>query len=133
MLSWFLGVSFCVFNDVVMSYALVFEPAEDDIMLRPPRKRGKDRIFTWSMLFYAYGYMGVCMSLAVWITVREYLASNGLTWSQWFYSWTSLNYTNGDDPANQRPGVSLSPTEVHKLLNETGSSECALVLFAPRA
>jgi hypothetical protein len=90
-------------------------------MQRPPRKRGSDRIFTWSMLLYAYGYMGVCMSVAVWLTAKSYLESNGLSWGQWFYSWTNINYVNGDDPANQAPGIRLSPTEVFNLFNETGS------------
>jgi len=111
----------CILNDVIMSSALVYEAPEDDIMRAPPRRRGVDRLFTWSMLFFAYGYLGIITTISAWIITWKYLDSVGLPWSDWFYSWTNLSYTQGGDPLSQGAGITLTPDDVFEHLNRLSS------------
>lgn len=57
-LSLFLGVIFCMFNDIVNSLAIVSEKAEQDIMSRPPAIRLKNHLVDWKLLVHAYLIVG---------------------------------------------------------------------------
>ena len=55
-------------TDVFNGIALMYEPAEDDIMLARPRNVERNRLVTGSLIFYSYGFYGNLQSLAAFVT-----------------------------------------------------------------
>lgn len=51
-------------TDMVPAISLAYENAETDIMLRPPRRAGIDRLVTFKLFFFAYAYVGIIESFA---------------------------------------------------------------------
>jgi len=53
-------------TDIWTAIAFAWQPAEGDLMLRPPRHPQRDRMVDGSVLGYSYGYIGVLQSVACW-------------------------------------------------------------------
>jgi len=53
-------------TDIWTAIAFAWQPAESELMERPPRHPQKDRMVNWRVLVYSYGYIGVLQSLACW-------------------------------------------------------------------
>eukprot|EP00767_Chilomastix_cuspidata_P005823 gnl/Chilomastix_cuspidata/608.p1 GENE.gnl/Chilomastix_cuspidata/608~~gnl/Chilomastix_cuspidata/608.p1 ORF type:complete len:1549 (+),score=531.98 gnl/Chilomastix_cuspidata/608:31-4677(+) len=51
-------------TDMFPAISFAYEPAEDNLMKRPPRRRGKDRLVNWQLIFAAYGTVGIIQALA---------------------------------------------------------------------
>ena len=58
-----LQIVICCVTDVAAGIALTYEPAEDDIMLHPPRDIKKSRLVTLGLIVYGYGLYGTLESL----------------------------------------------------------------------
>ena len=76
-LSLFLGVAFCMFNDIVNSLAMVSEKAERDIMSRPPAIRHRSHLVDWKLLVHAYLIMGNIECFTAFFCFFSYYASEG--------------------------------------------------------
>lgn len=61
-LSAFLMIVICVGTDMCGSLGLVHEKAELDIMKRPPRNTKSDRLLTWKIFLFTYGFVGMLES-----------------------------------------------------------------------
>jgi sodium/potassium-transporting ATPase subunit alpha len=55
-------------TDIWTAIAFAWQPAERELMTRPPRHPKKDRMVDGQVLFYSYGYIGILQSLACWFT-----------------------------------------------------------------
>jgi len=53
-------------TDIWTAIAYAWQPAESDLMERPPRHPEKDRMVSCGVLLYSYGYIGIVQSLACW-------------------------------------------------------------------
>jgi len=54
-------------TDIWTAIAFAWQPAEEELMTRPPRHPKKDRMVNGQVLLYSYGYIGVVQSLACWL------------------------------------------------------------------
>jgi magnesium-transporting ATPase (P-type) len=55
-------------TDIWTAIAFAWQPAERELMSRPPRHPRKDRMVDGQVLLYSYGYIGMLQSLACWCT-----------------------------------------------------------------
>ena len=78
-LSLFLGVVFCMFNDVVNALAMVSEKAEQDIMSRPPAIRHKSHLVDWKLLVHAYLIVGTIECFTAYFCFFWYYSSEGMS------------------------------------------------------
>lgn len=76
-LSLFLGILFCMFNDIVNSLAMVSEKAEQDIMCRPPAIRQKAHLVDWKLLVHAYFIIGNIECFSAFFCFFWYYSSQG--------------------------------------------------------
>merc|ERR1719310_1596393 len=53
-------------TDIWTAIAYAWQPAENELMSRPPRHPKKDRMVNGDVLLYAYGYIGIIQSPACW-------------------------------------------------------------------
>mmetsp|Transcript_65872 Transcript_65872/g.117046 ORF Transcript_65872/g.117046 Transcript_65872/m.117046 type:complete len:1110 (+) Transcript_65872:140-3469(+) len=53
-------------TDIWTAIAYAWQPAESELMERPPRHPKKDRMVNGWVLLYSYGYIGILQSLACW-------------------------------------------------------------------
>merc|ERR1719478_897380 len=53
-------------TDIWTAVAYAWQPAESQLMQRPPRHPRKDRMVNGGVLLYSYAYIGVLQSLACW-------------------------------------------------------------------
>ncbi|CAF1547925.1 unnamed protein product, partial [Adineta ricciae] len=111
-LSLFLGVVFCMFNDIVNSLAMVSEKAEQDIMSRPPAIRHKTHLIDWKLLVHAYLIMGNIECFTAFFCFFWYYASEGIPVSSIFFTYASFG-TN--------PPIDKSADELNSIL-QTGQS-----------
>ncbi|UJR18712.1 hypothetical protein I4U23_005619 [Adineta vaga] len=93
-LSLFLGVVFCMFNDIVNSLAMVSETAEQDIMSRPPAIRHKNHLVDWKLLVHAYLIMGNIECFTAFFCFFWYYASQDIPVSSIFFTYANF----GTDP-----------------------------------
>merc|ERR1719379_3192544 len=54
-------------TDIWTAIAFAWQPAEAELMNRPPRHPQHDRMVNANVLSYSYGYIGVMQSLACWV------------------------------------------------------------------
>merc|ERR1719265_1262289 len=54
-------------TDIWTAIAYAWQPAENELMQRPPRHPKRDRMVNGSVLAYSYGYIGVIQSIACWL------------------------------------------------------------------
>ncbi|ORZ41564.1 hypothetical protein BCR44DRAFT_1423068 [Catenaria anguillulae PL171] len=62
-LSGFLMIVICVLTDLFVSLALMYEEAESDLLLRPPRRPNRDRMVNAKLLAQAYLFVGMIESI----------------------------------------------------------------------
>jgi sodium/potassium-transporting ATPase subunit alpha len=58
-LSAFQMIIICILTDVAPSLSMMFEKSEGDLLERPPRVIGRDRLVDLKLLMYAYFFLGV--------------------------------------------------------------------------
>ncbi|CAK7206964.1 hypothetical protein SEUCBS139899_009771 [Sporothrix eucalyptigena] len=84
-LSSFLMIIICLFTDPMASIALAYEAPEADVLTRPPRLPGKDRLVDWKLLLQAYWITGtietvLSFSMAYWYLERSGIPFFGAIW-----------------------------------------------------
>lgn len=105
-LSSFLMIILSCITDVYAGVALTTEPAEDDIMLRPPRNTKTQRLVNFELISYGYFFYGSLESLACLFIYFLYMAqrgplddassTRGYSASQLIQAWDS-DLLHGDD------------------------------------
>lgn len=102
-LSSFQQVLFCTFNDILVSVSLMYERAESNLMLRPPRNARTDRLADWRFFIQVYLVIGLILwvsSMGMWFM---YMSEQGLrfydlmfAYGRWADGWAgkSLNDLN---------------------------------------
>ncbi|EPE07908.1 h k atpase alpha [Ophiostoma piceae UAMH 11346] len=96
-LSSFLMIIICLFTDPMASIALAYEAPEADVLTRPPRLPGKDRLVDWKLLLQAYGITGTIETFCSFSMAYWYLERSGIP----FFSaiWFRFgNLPDGIDP-----------------------------------
>merc|ERR1719502_1825751 len=53
-------------TDIWTAIAFAWQPAENDLMSKPPRHPLKDRMINSRVLVYSYGYIGILQALVCW-------------------------------------------------------------------
>jgi len=76
-LSSFLMIIICCFTDVYAGVALTNEPAEDEIMQRPPRDVKKRRLLDLPLVGYAYMFYANMISIGCFYMYFHYMANRG--------------------------------------------------------
>ena len=77
-LSSFLMIIICLFTDPMASIALAYEAPEADVLTRPPRLPGVDRLVDWKLLLQAYGVTGTIETLCSFSMAYWYLQRSGI-------------------------------------------------------
>uniref|UniRef100_A0A914CA35 Sodium/potassium-transporting ATPase subunit alpha n=1 Tax=Acrobeloides nanus TaxID=290746 RepID=A0A914CA35_9BILA len=72
-------------TDILPAISFAYEPAESDIMDRPPRNPKRDRLVNWRLLFYSYLLIGVFQAIVGFSLYFWIMAEHG------FPSYTLLN------------------------------------------
>lgn len=54
-------------TDIWTAIAYAWQPAENELMQRPPRHPRKDHMVSGRVLLYSYGYIGMIQSIACWL------------------------------------------------------------------
>ena len=76
-LSSFLMIIISCITDVAAGIALMYEPAESDIMAAPPRNVATTRLVTAPLIAYGYLFYGTLQSIGSFIIWFVYLANRG--------------------------------------------------------
>ena len=77
-LSSFLMIIICLFTDPMASVALAYEAPEADVLTRPPRLPGRDRLVDWKLLLQAYWVTGTIETVASFSMAYWYLERSGI-------------------------------------------------------
>jgi sodium/potassium-transporting ATPase subunit alpha len=101
-LTSFLAIAFCVFNDVCNALALVNEPAEKNIMERPPVVRNKERLVNGRLLLHAYLFLGTLETLSAFFCFCWYWTDQGYPVHDLFLQYSYFG-TTGPDLKNTEP------------------------------
>eukprot|EP00299_Pterocystis_sp_00344_P019842 c9810_g1_i1.p1 GENE.c9810_g1_i1~~c9810_g1_i1.p1 ORF type:complete len:740 (-),score=176.80 c9810_g1_i1:131-2125(-) len=109
-LSSFLMIVICMCTDMLGSIALIYEAPEADIMHRRPRNLKTDRLVSWKLLSFGYGFMGVLESLAAFGMYFWCWSRKGVHPSQLVFAW-QFDSPNGF--------AGLTASEVSNVLNES--------------
>ncbi|KAK0727570.1 hypothetical protein B0T26DRAFT_738235 [Lasiosphaeria miniovina] len=96
-LSSFLMIIICCFTDCLAATALAYETPEADVLLRPPRKIGVDRLVDWKLIVQSYGVVGVLETVASFAMAYWYLERNGIAFSDIWFSFGNLPDTIDPD------------------------------------
>ncbi|KAK2602140.1 hypothetical protein N8I77_008697 [Diaporthe amygdali] len=84
-LSSFLMIVICCFTDCLAATSLAYEKPEADVLLRPPRVVGVDRLVDWKLIVQSYGFIGIMETTASFAMSYWYLERNGIPFSRlWF-------------------------------------------------
>ena len=84
MTSWLTWVCSCL-TDCLAATALAYEAPEADVLMRPPRKIGVDRLVDWRFILQTYGFVGVLETVASFAMSYWYLERSGIPFSKiWF-------------------------------------------------
>jgi sodium/potassium-transporting ATPase subunit alpha len=78
-LSSFLMIMVCCFSDVYAGIAIMMEPPENAIMLKPPRDLKKSRLLDLKLVFYSYLFYANLISIGSFYNYFIYMASRGNT------------------------------------------------------
>ncbi|KAK3359504.1 hypothetical protein B0T25DRAFT_447450 [Lasiosphaeria hispida] len=89
-LSSFLMIIICCFTDCLAATALAYETPEADVLMRPPRKVGVDRLVDWKLIVQSYGFLGVLETVASFSMSYWYLERNGIPFSALWFSFGNL-------------------------------------------
>ncbi|KAK0720249.1 Na+/H+/K+ antiporter P-type ATPase [Lasiosphaeris hirsuta] len=96
-LSSFLMIIICCFTDCLAATALAYETPEADVLMRPPRKIGVDRLVDWKLIVQSYGFLGVLETVASFSMSYWYLERNGITFGTLWFSFGTLPDTIDPD------------------------------------
>lgn len=84
-LSSFLMIVICCFTDCLAATSLAYEKPEADVLLRPPRVVGVDRLVDWKLIVQSYGFIGIMETTASFAMSYWYIERNGIPFSRlWF-------------------------------------------------
>lgn len=84
-LSSFLMIVICCFTDCLAATSLAYEKPEADVLLRPPRVVGVDRLVDWKLIVQSYGFVGIVETAASFAMSYWYLERSGIPFSSlWF-------------------------------------------------
>lgn len=73
------------FTDCLAATALAYEKPEADVLLRPPRVVGVDRLVDWKLIVHSYGFIGFMETLASFAMSYVYLERRGIPFNTlWF-------------------------------------------------
>ncbi|KAK4220955.1 Sodium/potassium-transporting ATPase subunit alpha-1 [Podospora fimiseda] len=89
-LSSFLMIIICCFTDCLAATALAYEAPEADVLLRPPRRVGVDRLVDWKLIEQSYGFVGMFETVASFAMLYWYLERNGIAFSALWFSFGQL-------------------------------------------
>lgn len=64
-------------TDFFASLALVYEPAESDLLERPPRNVKAQHLIDWRLLLYVYGFLGVFDCIGVMAVIQLFFKDQG--------------------------------------------------------
>lgn len=87
--------------------ALAYEAPEADVLTRPPRVPGRDRLVDWKLIFQSYAFVGVLETVASFAMSFWYLERKGIPFSSLWFSF--------GDPAG------VDPDYYHEQLNVASS------------
>ncbi|KAK4442051.1 hypothetical protein QBC34DRAFT_456653 [Podospora aff. communis PSN243] len=96
-LSSFLMIVICCFTDCLAATALAYETPEADVLMRPPRKIGVDRLVDWRLIVQSYGFVGIVETATSFAMSYWYLQRNGITFAALWFSFGSLAETVDED------------------------------------
>ncbi|KAK4222517.1 hypothetical protein QBC38DRAFT_80396 [Podospora fimiseda] len=89
-LSSFLMIIICCFTDCLAATALAYEAPEADVLLRPPRRIGVDRLVDWKLIVQSFGFVGMFETAASFSMSYWYLERNGIPFSAFWFSFGQL-------------------------------------------
>ena len=80
------------FTDCLAATSLAYETPEADVLLRPPRKIGVDRLVDWKLIVQSYGVVGVIETVCSFAVSYWYLERSGgiLSFSALWFSFGNL-------------------------------------------
>ena len=84
------------FTDCLAATSLAYESPEADVLLRPPRKIGVDRLVDWKLIVQSYGIVGIFETVASFAVSYWYLERNGIPFNALWFSFGKL--PKGIDP-----------------------------------
>ncbi|KAK3937704.1 putative type IIC NA+/K+/H+-transporting ATPase [Diplogelasinospora grovesii] len=106
----FLMIVICCFTDCLAATSLAYESPEADVLLRPPRKIGVDRLVDWKLVLQAYGFVGVIETVSSFAMAFWYLERNGIPFNALWFGFGSGQLTD-----------EISPDLYQQRLNEASS------------
>ncbi|KAJ4302007.1 hypothetical protein N0V88_002138 [Collariella sp. IMI 366227] len=84
-LSSFLMIVICCLTDCLAATALAYEAPEADVLTRPPRRVGVDRLVDWKFILQTYGFIGMLETFTSFTMSYWYLERNGVPFTKiWF-------------------------------------------------
>lgn len=90
------------FTDCMAATTLSYEKPEADVLLRPPRQVGVNRLVDIRLILQAYGFIGILETVSSFAMSFWYLQSNGIAFRDLWFSFggsippgiTEDNYNN---------------------------------------
>ncbi|CAG8960687.1 hypothetical protein HYFRA_00013455 [Hymenoscyphus fraxineus] len=101
-LSSFLMIIICCFTDCVAATVLAYEEPEADVLLRGPRRVGKDRLVDWRLIGQAYGFIGVLETVTSFAMSYWYLERKGIPFASLWFGYGSLPADISQEYANEK-------------------------------
>lgn len=89
-LSSFLMIIICCFTDCMAATALAYEAPEADVLLRPPRRPGVDRLVDWKLIVQSYGFVGIIETVSSFAMAYWYLERSGIPFGSIWFSFGNL-------------------------------------------
>lgn len=78
------------FTDCLAATSLAYEKPEADVLLRPPRVIGVDRLVDWQLIVQSYGFIGCMETLASFAMSYWYLERNGIPFTSLWFGFGSM-------------------------------------------
>lgn len=107
-LSSFLMIMICLFTDSVAAVALAYEAPEADVLTRPPRRAGRDRLVDWKLIFQSYALVGVLETVASFAMAFWYLERRGIPFADLWFSFGELPKAIDEDYYQRELNVASS-------------------------
>jgi sodium/potassium-transporting ATPase subunit alpha len=89
-LSSFLMIVICCFTDCLAATALAYEEPEADVLRRPPRRVGRDRLVDWRLVLQAYGFVGLVQTAASFAMAFWWVQRQGVPFGSLWFSFGAL-------------------------------------------
>lgn len=88
--------------------SLAYEAPESDVLSRPPRKIGDDRLVDWKLMFQTFGFIGVIEVTCSFAMSFWYLQRVGIPFSTLWFSFGNLPDTIDPNFYNEQLNVASS-------------------------